>query len=359
MHTQLDYFFLNRSSNDLINDDFGHYDNRELLATESEMAVALASISANTLQFDHPGSSAPPAHMPSKNLQQAREQFQRALTESNNRQNGCTVEVPVSNYEDRMDCFPHISEVLRNRFIQTSRDQQLISILQEYGSYVKIQWKEDGYGRPPIPLSFTCCVGSCDFSTFISEKFIRHMRTSFDCNQCPKRFHTKKQLEEHETEHSGKTKGAHLCDDCGKCFRTSSHFNYHKHYTHKHCTVCHFEAVDIDEMACHLRHQHYGFGLTVTCDLCGEKFLTASQMGKHRSRVHLNGGNNDENEGTSNDNSEVDGDSSIGIHRRVMCQICGKMLSSVSMRVHLLRFHNKVKRFQCQFCVIYFYFLRF
>lgn len=58
----------------------------------------------------------------------------------------------------------------------------------------------------------------------------RHTGRNHHCDECPKTFVTKYELEEHKLIHSGEY--PHSCKDCDKKFRYTHHLNRHRDQVH-------------------------------------------------------------------------------------------------------------------------------
>ncbi|KAH9491641.1 hypothetical protein Btru_031104 [Bulinus truncatus] len=105
----------------------------------------------------------------------------------------------------------------------------------------------------------------------------------YHCPQCHKVFGRLRYMRRHQSTH--RTERAHLCDDCGKSFKTKAILVAHRR-SHKsknyYCPQCDF--VSSSSAAIHIHRQLHPNG-SVICDICGNAYIDKSTLNKHM-KVH-------------------------------------------------------------------------
>ncbi|XP_044010989.1 putative zinc finger protein 66 [Aphidius gifuensis] len=106
---------------------------------------------------------------------------------------------------------------------------------------------------------------------------------NFSCEDCNKRFKTKKNLSNHMELH--KTK--YICEECGAQLKTKYGLTKHRkiHLEKSHvCPICGVAFSNLSSQKVHLL-RHVGERPYV-CDICGQNFSQRSPMMSHRKRKH-------------------------------------------------------------------------
>ncbi|XP_059173085.1 uncharacterized protein LOC131953751 [Physella acuta] len=105
----------------------------------------------------------------------------------------------------------------------------------------------------------------------------------YHCPTCHKVFSRLRYMRRHLATH--RTERTHLCDNCGKSFKTKailvSHRRSHKSKNY-HCPQCSF--VSNSSAAIHLHRQLHPNG-SVICEICGNAYIDRSTLNKHM-KVH-------------------------------------------------------------------------
>ncbi|XP_005110708.1 zinc finger protein 619 [Aplysia californica] len=124
--------------------------------------------------------------------------------------------------------------------------------------------------------------------TKVSKRRVRNVERQdvpgkYHCPICHKVFNRLRYIRRHQSSHH--TERPHLCDACGKSFKTKATLVAHRR-SHKtksyHCPQCSF--VSNNSAAIHHHRQLHPNG-SVVCDICGTAYIDKSTLKKHR-RVH-------------------------------------------------------------------------
>ncbi len=115
----------------------------------------------------------------------------------------------------------------------------------------------------------------------------------YKCNQCPRTFSSKPNLETHLLTHLGEEVRSHKCEICGAGFFTSgclkSHMNTHTDHTLFPCTSpgCTKVYQTAEGLRLHIRN-HHEIDKRWLClhDKCGRKFVRQSDLRMHIIRMH-------------------------------------------------------------------------
>ncbi|XP_057661560.1 zinc finger protein 879-like isoform X10 [Diorhabda carinulata] len=157
----------------------------------------------------------------------------------------------------------------------------------------------------------------------------------YHCHLCSYRNASKYHIEMHVRAHEGATK--YKCEICNKAFTVSTHALEHK-YFHTgekpfQCEICGKHFMFSWFLASHRRTSHYeiltGSPLVkFDCTICNKHYASASGLRRHNLKNH----------------------NETGVDTSVLCDICGKQLSSREKLKFHHRTHTGYKPYGCQTC---------
>ncbi|XP_028132464.1 zinc finger protein 594 isoform X3 [Diabrotica virgifera virgifera] len=205
--------------------------------------------------------------------------------------------------------------------------------------------------------TFVCSSCNKEFKTLVL--FNRHKKThNSTCEKCNKTFKTFSQLRQHNKEkhpkikffkckvcpdltfnqekeflvhlrntHEGKIIESHMCNVCGRTFRTSSELTLHirsKCGTEKQfiCKECGQKLMSPGSLYTHLK-RHKGEN-SFMCRFCAKLFLTSGQLKVHE-RIHTQ-------------------------QKDFVCEVCGKGFCHRQSLITHISLHTGIKPYQCEGC---------
>ncbi|XP_057650889.1 zinc finger protein 91-like isoform X1 [Diorhabda carinulata] len=205
--------------------------------------------------------------------------------------------------------------------------------------------------------AYVCSSCNKEFKTLVL--FNRHKKThNSTCEKCSKTFKTFSQLRQHNKEkhpklkyfkckvcpdltftqekeylvhlrntHEGKIIESHMCNVCGRTFRTSSELTLHirsKCGTEKQfiCKECGQKLMSPGSLYTHLK-RHKGEN-TFMCRFCAKLFLTSGQLKVHE-RIHTQ-------------------------QKDFVCEVCGKGFCHRQSLITHISLHTGIKPYQCEGC---------
>ncbi|CAG9837687.1 unnamed protein product [Diabrotica balteata] len=205
--------------------------------------------------------------------------------------------------------------------------------------------------------TFVCSSCNKEFKTLVL--FNRHKKThNSTCEKCNKTFKTFSQLRQHNKEkhpkikffkckvcpdltfnqekeflvhlrntHEGKIIESHMCNVCGRTFRTSSELTLHirsKCGTEKQfiCKECGQKLMSPGSLYTHLK-RHKGEN-SFMCRYCAKLFLTSGQLKVHE-RIHTQ-------------------------QKDFVCEVCGKGFCHRQSLITHISLHTGIKPYQCEGC---------
>ena len=181
--------------------------------------------------------------------------------------------------------------------------------------------------------SFSCNI--CDYKATIKDTLRKHIISQhtrdfpFKCDSCSLGFFSVKRLEIHrQLRHEGVNL---ICEFCSKIFKDLSYFNKHvkKHepvHEAYECPECSRIFDYKSQVKSHIKKVHTKpvSKKTLICDECGKCLSSPDGMVKHK-RIH------------SGEKSHI-------------CDQCGKAFGEKMALVTHLRVHTKEKPFKCSYC---------
>ncbi|KAJ8945350.1 hypothetical protein NQ314_009251 [Rhamnusium bicolor] len=193
---------------------------------------------------------------------------------------------------------------------------------------------------PPIELDEPIQCDVCSDTYKNNVAFSLHSKShsedgKYSCHICNYRNASKYHIEMHVRAHEGTT--SYKCEICNKAFTVSTHAMEHK-YFHSgekpfQCEICGKHFMFSRFLASHRRTQHWEI-ITGTplikydCNICKKHYTSSSGLKRHNLRNH---------------NTE-------GIDTSVLCDICGKKISSNEKLKFHRRVHTGYKPFACEVC---------
>ncbi|XP_057661568.1 zinc finger protein ZFP2-like isoform X17 [Diorhabda carinulata] len=193
-----------------------------------------------------------------------------------------------------------------------------------------IQHSDDG--------KYSCHI--CNYKNASKYHIEMHVRahegtTSYKCEICNKAFTVSTHALEHKYFHSGEK--PFQCEICGKHFMFSRFLASHRRTQHWEiitgtplikydCTTCNKHYTSSSGLKRHnLRNHNYeGIDTSVLCDICGKKISSNEKLKFHR-RVHTG-------------------------YRPHACEVCGKCFSTKEQKKEHLRVHTGEKPYICKYC---------
>nr|XP_023019535.1 zinc finger protein 37-like isoform X3 [Leptinotarsa decemlineata] len=193
---------------------------------------------------------------------------------------------------------------------------------------------------PPIELEepIQCEVCSASYTNNVDFAFhsLSHSDDGkYSCHMCNYRNGSKYHVEMHVRTHEGTTK--HKCEICNKAFTISTHAIEHKNFHTGEkpfqCEICGKHFMFSWHLSSHRRTSHYeiltGKPLVkFDCAACNKHYESASGLRRHNIKKHKF--------------NEID--------LSVICEICGKRLSSKEKLKFHLRTHTGYKPHACHVC---------
>ncbi|CAH1115411.1 unnamed protein product [Psylliodes chrysocephalus] len=188
----------------------------------------------------------------------------------------------------------------------------------------------------------------CDFKTTYKTNFTRHRYYQhqegkpirvFVCQYCHFKTHNRNSFKRH----------------------TNVHQTSKENLPHG-CTLCEFKCLDKSYIAKHMIRMHTEQDRTFFCNICGHAYFSLSTLTKHRFITHTAKRKFDcdlcHYKATSNsklnDHKEYVHFEKRRVYKQVVCDMCGKKLSSIpNLNIHLLRIHKvdvEVKTYICYTC---------
>ncbi|KAG5896104.1 hypothetical protein JTB14_006893 [Gonioctena quinquepunctata] len=228
--------------------------------------------------------------------------------------------------------------------------------------------KADIQHPPPIdldePIQCDVCSDTYRNNVAFSLHSISHSDDGkYSCHICNYRNASKYHIEMHVRAHEGTT--SYKCEICSKAFTVSTHALEHK-YFHSgekpfQCEICGKHFMFSRFLASHRRTQHWEI-ITGTplikydCTICKKHYTSSSGLKRHNLRNH-----NTEGIDTSVlcdiCGKKISSNEKLKFHRRVhtgyrphACEVCGKCFSTKEQKKEHLRVHTGEKPYICKFC---------
>ena len=197
----------------------------------------------------------------------------------------------------------------------------------------------------------------------------------FNCEICYRKFKRKATLENHIKKHDNKQDYKHKCDTCEKSFGSVNEKECHIYIVHKghkdqQCQTCKKTFCRNSRMIRHVKIVHEKVKMDQLCTICGKSYYRPDFLKQHIKRVHE--GSKDH-KGPKNQRLKKYLCNSCGrtfkqssslqrhekrIHEmdenyaRIMCEICGKSVSTEHYKDHKLAAHGvgRHKDHKCDTC---------
>uniref|UniRef100_A0A182ISK1 C2H2-type domain-containing protein n=1 Tax=Anopheles atroparvus TaxID=41427 RepID=A0A182ISK1_ANOAO len=141
------------------------------------------------------------------------------------------------------------------------------------------------------PFKCTQCHQSYAMECHLKAHMVSHVRVS--CSICGKELSSSLSLRTHMINMHGKREN-HICDSCGKEFRTRQAFDRHVNLhmgvdvtEQVQCAMCSKWLNSKRALKVHIKHVHTEAGQTFKCDLCTHECPNSRALANHKQRVHV------------------------------------------------------------------------
>ncbi|XP_063911182.1 zinc finger protein 62 homolog [Zophobas morio] len=219
-----------------------------------------------------------------------------------------------------------------------AQDQELIVEMVDSSADIKLEPQSPTSTKPPSTEAVHC--DACDETypnsvAFALHSIVHNSDNKYSCHFCNYRNASKYHIEMHIKAHEGTTK--YKCEICQKAFTVSTHAIEHKYFHTGEkpfkCEICGKHFMFSWFLTSHRRTQHWEI-MTGTplvkydCTICNKHYTSSTGLRRHNMSKH-------------NDS---------GVDFSVLCDICGKCLSSKEKLKFHRRTHTGYKPFGCVIC---------
>lgn len=215
--------------------------------------------------------------------------------------------------------------------------------------------------------SFTCHL--CDDYKHPTKALMEiHIRShegikKYKCEVCNKYFKRSKDAVEHKFTHNGET--PFQCEICGKNFALSSSLSAHRRNTHYEivtgkplvkfdCNACNKHYATHSGLFRHnsMHHKELGYDWSVLCDICGKSLSTKNKL-KYHMRIHTG----DKPHSCTQCSKQFSKKEQLKIHQRTHtgekpfeCSFCNKRFAQLSPYKYHIKTHTGERRHVCIRC---------
>ncbi|XP_018575745.2 zinc finger protein 239-like [Anoplophora glabripennis] len=202
----------------------------------------------------------------------------------------------------------------------------------------------------------------CDYKKKKKLSILQHIKGHdlFKCELCRKVFKRKRCAIKHSLMHA--TKKPFQCEICGKELSNNKNLRHHRQMVHltgkpviyQECTICHkkYKSVSSLRRHCSFNHKELGIDMSVICEICGKSISTKGGL-----LIHLRTHREKRPHACHLCSKTFVTRTFLNAHmvthtgeKPYVCKFCGKRYGHGSAYRYHIRTHTGDRPYSCQFC---------